>query len=487
VARIPLNPPASGWSLVIRAREWRILSEHLFGRGGKRGAVLLTEQTVGPRGPRLLVRNVIVAADGIDYIPGTTGLRALSPDFVRDCSMLAHEKKLTYIAVHNHGGWSKVAFSKVDLASHERGYPALVQITGKPVTGLVLTPAAAAGDIFLPDGTRAQIAELVVPGRNLLRLRPTPAVADPADERWDRQARVYGDLGQAVLREMRVAIIGLGGAGSIACELLARLGIGHLILIDADRVTIDNLPRLLAAEPDDIGQYKTTIAARNARRANPVVGIDELKIKVQDPKAQEALRHSDYLVLAADSYAARHFVNETVERYLIPGVQVGVKVPVSEDGAVGRIHTAVRPLVPGQGCLRCNQLINPTELALEMSLDAVREGAHWSAQRHRGTCAVHPRLPPRGHGGISQSATRHQLPQVRRRGVGLPCTTYSAASFWATRDSPEDRCLARHSLGTRLVRSLLGCPPGRRCGSIPVCSLPGAADEAWLKKGLPCS
>jgi molybdopterin/thiamine biosynthesis adenylyltransferase len=377
MARIPLNPPATGWSLVIRPREWRILSEHLFSRGGERGAVLLAEQTMGPRGPRLLVRNVIVAADGTDYIPGTTGFRALSPDFVRDCSMLAHDKNLTYVAVHNHGGWGKVGFSRIDLASHVRGYPALVQMTGKPVTGLVLTPAAAAGDIFLPDGTRTQLAELVVPGRNLLRLRPTQAVAHTSDERWDRQARVYGDLGQAVFREMRVAIIGLGGAGSIACELIARLGIGHMVLIDPDRVTIDNLPRLVAAEPEDVGEYKTTIAARNARRANPDVVIDELKIRVQDPKAQEALRESDYLVLAADSYAARHYVNETVEQYLIPGVQVGVKVPVSEDGAVGRIHTAVRPLVPGQGCLRCNQLINPTELALEMSPDAVREGARY--------------------------------------------------------------------------------------------------------------
>jgi hypothetical protein len=62
---------------------------------------------------------------------------------------------------------------------------------------------------------------------------------------------------------------------------------------------------------------------------------------------------------------------------LVPGVQVGVKVPVAEDGTVGRIHAAVRPLMPGQGCLWCNQLINPTELPLEMSPDSVREGARY--------------------------------------------------------------------------------------------------------------
>lgn len=60
-------------------------------------------------------------------------------------------------------------------------------------------------------------------------------------------------------------------------------------------------------------------------------------------------------------------------------------------------------------------------------------------------------------------------------------------SFWATRDSPEDRCLARLGLGARRVRSHLGCPPGLRVwltsGLRPV----GHRDEVWLKKGLPCS
>jgi hypothetical protein len=66
-------------------------------------------------------------------------------------------------------------------------------------------------------------------------------------------------------------------------------------------------------------------------------------------------------------------------------------------------------------------------------------------------------------------------------------TFRTLASFWATRDSPEDRCLARLGLGARRVRSLLGCPPGLRVwlttGLRPV----GHRDEVWLKKGLPCS
>ncbi len=376
MARVPLNPPTSGWSIVIRPGDWQTLSEHLFSGRGERGAVLLAEETEGPRGPRLLVRKVIPAIDGIDYVPGTTGFRALTPDFVRDCAMHAHDKQLAYIAAHNHGGWRRVGFSDIDLASHNRGYPTLVQLTGRPVTGLVLTPAAAAGDVWLSDGTRAELAELVVPGRNLLRLRPQPAISSVVDERWDRQARVYGDLGQAVLGEMRVAIVGLGGAGSLICELLARLGVGHLVLIDPDRVSV-HIPRLIAAEVDDVDLHKTAIAARNARRANPKISLTELTVDAQDSAAAAVISKCDYIFLAADSHAARHIINDAVEKFLIPGIQVGVKVPVAEDGTVGRIHAAIRPLIPGQGCLWCNQLINPTELALEMSPEAVRQAARY--------------------------------------------------------------------------------------------------------------
>ena len=323
------------------------------------------------------MRDVILAVDGVDYVPGTTGFRALTPEFVRGCISVAHDEQLVYVPVHNHGGFDRAGFSVIDLESHERGYPTLVQFTGQPVMGLVLTPGAAAGDVWLPDGSRAVLADLVVPGTNVLRLRPVPAAVSAIDDRWDRQARVYGDAGQDMFGELRVAVVGLGGAGSLATELLARLGVGHLVLIDPQAVDITNLPRLVAAEPYDVGIAKTALAARNARRANPSVVVDELVEEVHHPHVLGALRECDYIFLAADSNSARHFVNQVVEERLVPGVQVGVKVPVNDDGVLGRIHFAVRPLIPGVGCLWCNELIDPTELAIDLQPAETRRGARY--------------------------------------------------------------------------------------------------------------
>jgi hypothetical protein len=298
---------------------------------------------------------------------------------VRDTAVLARDDGLAYLAIHNHIGGRTVAFSPVDLASHEHGYPALRQITGQVVGAVVFTPYAAAGDLWLPDGDRADLAEVVIPGGNLYRLRPYPAAASTADPQWDRQARLLGDQGQHTLSQLRVAVVGLGGVGSIIVENLARLGVGELALIDDDPVDDEgtNLRRLVAAEPDDTGKPKTDLAARNARRANPDIRLDIVPERVESIAARVALQTCDWIFLAADTHAARHWVNQVVNQYLIPATQAGVKIHVADNGEIGQIHTVTRLVIPGEGCMWCNGLIEPTELAIDMHPGQERQAARY--------------------------------------------------------------------------------------------------------------
>lgn len=378
MVRHQVNPPAEGWSLTLPSRMWQDLATHLFRVvPDEHGAVILADLAPGPRGQRLLGRELLLAADGIDYVAGTTGYRALSAEFVRDAAVRARDKKLAYLAAHNHFGTTHVGFSAVDMASHERGYPALRQITQQIVGGVVFTPGAAAGDLWLPDHNRVPLAEVVIPDNNVLRLRPRPATLPVADSRYDRQARLFGDHGQETLRCLRVAVVGLGGVGSLLVELLARLGVGHLVLIDNDTVDETNLPRLVAAAREDVGKPKTTPASRNARRANPAIKLTFMNDRAESLDARSAIGTCDWIFLAADTNSARHWVNDTVHDRLIPATQIGVKIPVTTDGTVGHIHTATRLLIPGEGCLWCNGLIDPTELAIDMHPAHEREQARY--------------------------------------------------------------------------------------------------------------
>jgi molybdopterin/thiamine biosynthesis adenylyltransferase len=375
------------WSVRITSQDWRALHAHLFpGDRDEHAAVLRCGIARTPRGTRLLVHDVVYARDGVDYIPGDRGYRKLTPRFVAETAESCADDELIYLAVHCHGGTTEVRFSDVDLASHARGYPALIDITQRPVGALVFADRAVAGDIWLPSGERAAIEHLQVVGRPQIRLTDMPHPMVTADPRYDRQARIFGDRGQHTLADQRVAIIGLGGAGSLINEYLARLGVGELILIDPDRVDITNLPRLVGARRADamtwltatgrpqwlrtlaktLSTPKVKIAARVARQASDKVSITTFFDDVLEPHIAEALTGCDHIFLAADSHSARRLVDVLTHQYFIPSTQVGAKVTIDDStGMVADVFSAVRASVPGSGCLRCNQLISPVLLQEE--------------------------------------------------------------------------------------------------------------------------
>jgi hypothetical protein len=209
---------------------------------------------------------------------------------------------------------------------------------------------------------------------------------------------MFGDAGQAILSGATVAIIGLGGVGSLLAELLSRLGVGHFILIDPERIEGTNRPRVVGATRWDactwftrapwpkwfqriackMATYKVDIAARVIRRANKHATIERLKADVLDPKVAKKLLDSDYLFLAADTMRARLLINAIVHQYLIPAVQVGSKVVHDKDsGAITGVHTITRPITPECGCLWCNQLINRAKLQEEAQTERERQAQRY--------------------------------------------------------------------------------------------------------------
>ncbi|WP_063006001.1 ThiF family adenylyltransferase [Nocardia salmonicida] len=374
------------WSVVITGEQWKVLHEHLFpGDSDEHGAILRCGIARSARGTRLLVRDVVPAVDGVDYIEGQRGYRRLTAQFVADTIDICAEQGLAYLAVHNHGGRDQVSFSHTDMASHERGYPALLDINdGVPVGALVFANNAVAGDIWTGDRQRHTISHLHVAGRPQLTLTPEPVPAAIADPAYDRQTRIFGDRGQAILASSKIAVVGLGGAGSLIGEYLARLGVGELLFIDPDKIDPTNLPRVVGARrldamsllqhPDrprwmqSIGARlatpKVKIAARVARRASSNVRVTAVRRSVVDADVAALLTDCDHIFLAADSALARRVVNSITHQYLVPHTQVGAKVTVI-NGEITDIFSVSRMSSPGSGCLQCNGLILAWRLAEE--------------------------------------------------------------------------------------------------------------------------
>ena len=350
---------------------------HLFpGDRDEHGAVLHAGIVACGSALRLAIRHVEPAMFGRDYVKGKYGYRALDPTFIHRQIIQCRDQRLAYLAVHNHDCDRRVSFSQTDLQSHDRGYPALRDIgKGIPVGALVFGRRSVAADVWLSDGTRRPLGTYRVIGRTIERLCSGPQSVSDAPITHDRQIRMFGAAGQAVLGMSKVAIVGLGGIGSLVAEYLARLGIGHLVLVDSDLIEDTNLSRVVGATAADVKTKlsKTQIAVRHAREMAVNTVIDAISEDVTKESVAETLRNCDFIFLAADSMRARLLVNALVHQYLIPAVQIGAKVRPNASGSLEDVMSAVRHIRPRHGCLWCNGLIDPVQLAVEAKTDEERK------------------------------------------------------------------------------------------------------------------
>ncbi|WP_252970428.1 sulfur carrier protein ThiS adenylyltransferase ThiF [Bifidobacterium dentium] len=104
---------------------------------------------------------------------------------------------------------------------------------------------------------------------------------------------------QDKLDAARVAICGCGGLGSTIAVALTRIGVGHLHLIDFDRVDMTNLNRQQYSLKD-LGQYKTEALRSNLRQINPFIDITVDTVKVTDENVPTLFEHEDIICEAFD-------------------------------------------------------------------------------------------------------------------------------------------------------------------------------------------
>jgi len=142
------------------------------------------------------------------------------------------------------------------------------------------------------------------------------AIEAAALERYQRHIllKEIGGAGQQKLSAARVLIIGMGGLGNPLAQYLAAAGVGHLGLVDDDKVTASNLQRQTLFTPDDVGQSKVTVAAARLAAQNPLVHIEPHITRLGPDNAEALIGAYDLVADACDNYQTRFTVNDTCFR-----------------------------------------------------------------------------------------------------------------------------------------------------------------------------
>ena len=108
------------------------------------------------------------------------------------------------------------------------------------------------------------------------------------------------------LRQSRVAIFGLGGVGGYVLEALARSGVGQLVLIDNDEVSLSNLNRQILATRESIGRLKTDVAAERVRSINPDCRVETHALfYLPETRNEVSFTGLDYVVDAIDTVSGK--------------------------------------------------------------------------------------------------------------------------------------------------------------------------------------
>lgn len=136
---------------------------------------------------------------------------------------------------------------------------------------------------------------------------------------FSRTALLIGEDQIENLKTRRIAVFGVGGVGGYVVEALARTGIGHLVLIDNDTVSLTNLNRQIIALHSTLGKYKVDVMRERALDINP-----ELEVTVHrcfflpENSAEFDFSSYDYVVDAVDTVTAKLQIIEMAKAVNVP-------------------------------------------------------------------------------------------------------------------------------------------------------------------------
>ena len=186
---------------------------------------------------------------------------------------------------------------------------------------------------------------------------------------FHRQALAFGHAFNQDLRQLRIAVVGIGGTGSAVAMLLARLGVGQLALIDNDIVDETNLNRLHGAtQPDaDLMRPKVDVVARSLAEMGLGGRIVPIESWVGDPGCRDVLRTCDIIFGCTDDHEGRLLLNRFSYYYLVPVIDVGLAIDLGKHDStqIRALDGRVSVLQPQNTCLLCRGVIDAEQARSE--------------------------------------------------------------------------------------------------------------------------
>lgn len=277
----------------------------------------------------------------------------------------AHKKHLSILKIHSHPtGFNK--FSNVDDKSDAELFSSVygwVDDEGPHASAIMLPDGEIFGRFFFENMTHKQIDKVLVVGDEVKVFPITTAIK--IEESGKRTAQAFGNKTYQILKNLKIGVVGCSGTGSPVIEQLVRLGVGELVIIDPDNVEQKNINRILHSTMENANSHRLKVEVLADAIENIGLGTIVKPFSKNIYESKEVLLElasCDFVFGCMDSVDGRHLLNQLSTFYLLPYIDLGVKLEADGIGGISKICGSAHYLQPGKSSLLTRGVYNLDDL-----------------------------------------------------------------------------------------------------------------------------
>lgn len=182
-----------------------------------------------------------------------------------------------------------------------------------------------------------------------------------------RNMQAFGKKTIAMLTKMKIGVVGCSGTGSPVIEQLKRLGVGELVLVDPDHIDFVNLNRIIGSSFEDATMKipKVSVMEREIEKVGFKTKVKIFHAHISRYDIVKELSQCDILLSGVDGAEGRHILNMISSHYIIPLIDMGVKLDADGKGGINSIFGSVHFIQPGGSSLLSRRQYNIESLRSE--------------------------------------------------------------------------------------------------------------------------
>ena len=345
------------------------LHQHLYPGDGHEGvALVLCGRGRAGETERLVARRVIRVPHDDLIVRAPDEIEWSVEDHVLPLVEEMERNDLALVVVHCHPG-RYPEFSATDDEADRLLFPSVhswFDAPGGHGAAVILPDGAMFGRAVDPAGRFAAFRRISVAGDDLLFF-PKPFATTVVPAAAKRVSQTFGSGTYALLRSLRIGVVGCSGTGSIVAELLARNCVGELLLVDDDIVEDKNLNRILNSRAVDAerGAAKVDVLAGAIREFGLGTMVEPVKASLLDAVGFERVSTCDIVFGCMDTAEGRHILGQICSAYAIPLFDVGVHIEPDGAGGISHAVAAAHYIQPGGSSLLSRGIYTGDDLDAE--------------------------------------------------------------------------------------------------------------------------